>query len=265
MGMKGKQTHAIMKKTLISAMMLLSTAFFSQAKEAVQNPTVEVYHFRADGSLAIWQGAHLALNDFRVVTSNDKDTNVDKDIALLGKEEQYYDYLCPDVNLDNPKLDNPWWNLSYTVANMSDDKVKITSLLLNMYGMHGTLEDDPQPINGDVTAYLTPGYIYANNKFSYTTTEIKLTGTGDHGLSGGTVVMQLPTGFTLNPGEDITIFMTVAAPHNSADEYTNLFVGIKSFELAGYYTPGETVPEPTTATLSLLALAAGLAARRRRK
>lgn len=253
-----------MKKTLITAILLLSAAFFAQAEEEVLNPTVEVYNFRADGSLMIWQGAHLALNDFRVVTSNGKDTDVDKDFALLGREEQYYDFLCPDVNLDNPSLDDPWWHLSYTVENVSNDKVQITSLLLNMYGMHGTLDGDPQPINDNVTAYLTPGCIYANDTFSSTQTEITLTGTGDHGISGGSMTMKLPSGFTLNPGEDITIFMTVRAPHNSAAEHTNLFVGIKSFELAGYYTPGETVPEPTTATLSLLALA-GLAARRRRK
>ncbi len=253
-----------MKKTLITAILLLGTAFCAQAEEEVQNPTVEVYNFRADGSLVIWQGAHLALSDFRVVTSNGKDTDVSKDIALLGKNEQYYDYLCPDVNLDNPNLDDPWWSLSYTVENVSTDKVQITSLLLNMYGMHGTLTEDPQPINDSVTAYLTPGYIYSDNTFSDTQAEITLTGTGDHGISGGSLTMKLPTGFTLNPGEDITIFMTVKAPHNSTDEHTNLFVGIKSFELAGYYTPGETVPEPTTATLSLLALV-GLAARRHRK
>lgn len=246
-------------------MMLLSAAFFAQAEEEVLNPMVEVYHFRAEGNLEIWQGkGHLELSDFHVTTSNGKSTDVDRDFALLGKDEQYYDFLCPDVNLDNPNLDDPWWHLSYTVENVSNDKVQITSLLLNMYGMHGTLVEDPQPINDDVTAYLTPGYIYSDSEVNYTQTEIKLTGTGDHGLSGGTLTMKLSEGLTLNPGEDITIFMTVRAPHNSTDEHTNLFVGIKSFELAGYYTPGETVPEPTTATLSLLALA-GLAARRRRK
>ncbi len=253
-----------MKKTLTTALLLLGAIFSAQAEEQVLNPTVEVYNFRADGSLIIWQGGHLALNEFHVVTSNGKDSDIDKDIALLSKEEQYYDFLCPDVNLDSPTLDDPWWTLSYTVENVSNDKVQITSLLLDMYGMHGTLTEDPQPINDSVIAYLTPGYIYGDNTFSYTQTEITLTGTGDHGISGGSLTMKLPTGFTLNPGEDITIFMTVRAPHNSAAEHTNLFVGIKSFELAGYYTPGETVPEPTTATLSLLALA-GLASRRRRK
>ena len=251
-----------MKRMLFVLVVLLGFVAVAPAQE-VQNPIVERYLFHDDGTLEYWQGGHLVMSDFRVTTSNDKDTDVDADRALLSNEEgNYYNALCPDINLDNSELEDPFWSLSYTVENVSTDKVQITNLMLHMYGMHGSLGEDPQPISGDVVIEVIPGYVYQGQEKVFTSDTITLQGSGDYGLSSGVEVMDLPTGFALNPGESITIFLTVRAPHEASANYTNLFVGIKDFELSGSYT--KTVPEPTTATLSLLALA-GLAARRRRK
>lgn len=255
-----------MKSTLTTAALLLGAAFSAQA--ASESILTEVYRIRANGDLFAWQSSHLTMSDFLVTTSDGKSTDVDKDAALLAYSTneqdigQRYDSLCPHVNLDSEEAS--WWTLSYTVTNSSEDIVRVTSLVLDMYAMHGTHDATPEPIKDDVIATLLPGYEYHNQTGSFTETNITLKGTGDYGVSDGSTTLLLPTGFILNPGENLTIYMTVSAPHNEGSDYTNLYVGLKGFEFSGYFVSSSNVPEPATATLSLLVLA-GLATRRRRK
>ncbi len=94
-------------------------------------------------------------------------------------------------------------------------------------------------------------------------------GTTDGHLSiangSGAATTYTTTGVTLTAGQEYKLTLTVA---KDTSTYENLALGIGAIGLNGTVVstpaPGGAIPEPATATLSLLALA-GLAARRRRK
>ncbi len=90
--------------------------------------------------------------------------------------------------------------------------------------------------------------------------------TGEHlsiANGSGAATTYTTTGVTLTAGQEYKLTLTVAKAKDTTT-YENLALGIGAIGLNGTVVPTPAIPEPTTPTLSLLALA-GLAARRRRK
>lgn len=182
-------------------------------------------------------------------------------LLVAGNDQNHINDMLPNIDLGYMSTDS--WHIEYVVKNTSEDAIlTITDYLITLYAMHYTGEGHTA-INGSVVVLLTPGYM--DDSHQYTQTEVTLEGyntTDKAGVSHGTWATSLATSFTLNPGESIKLFATVAAPMHNDHSEGHLYIGLEGFQLAG--TATNIVPEPATATLSLLALA-GMAARRRRK
>lgn len=186
-------------------------------------------------------------------------------MIIAGANQNDINDMLPYLNLGEETDDS--WYIEYTIFNQSADSiVTITDYSLTLYAMHYQGDEQHTAYDGNVTINLTPGY-HTDTNHSNSQATVVLVGSntsGEAGVSSGTITTELENEFSLKPGEAITLYATVSAPAH--DEHANgyLYVGIKGFELAGTASPISVVPEPTTATLSLLALA-GLMARRRRK
>ena len=151
--------------------------------------------------------------------------------------------IRPNVNVCQKDVSTNTYTLSFYVENKSQMSLAIANITLDAFGYNST---------GMAHAEGTPK---ANFALAYTLNESPLTITADaiDVKNSATVNFDLGNNaITLGAGEKVTFSLTV-----SKEDGNGSFVGLKSATF-------KVVPEPTTATLSLLALA-GLAARRRRK
>lgn len=162
----------------------------------------------------------------------------------------YENSFSPDAQLrdsTNGQTLPDSWTMNFTVNNKSDAAITLTKFTFDTYGYFGGGADR------DTAASVT---LTLNN----VTTELF-----DLGIGGETTTATL----TLTGDNAITIgakdSVNLALTMKGSDPY-NTYTGITSGSVSYSVAPGPTpnVPEPTTATLSLLALA-GLAARRHRK
>ena len=251
--------------TLLASVALITSAAAESLEKGYISATggLDLYANSPDLEMSDFQ---LQINNSNGSSQNTDETDV-KDLTFTPAEQQNRDHLLPsiDMHADPTETGIPSsWTLSYTFTNTSNDKVyHVQNLRLNLYAMHQEADGKLHPINGEITANVHPGYIYKDGTGSLTSVDCKIEGTGDGGVVGGSSVIKLPTGFTLKPMETITLFVNVSGTSFYHEAECQLYIGIEGFELSGEVIP-LAVPEPTTATLSLLALA-GLLARRRRK
>lgn len=138
---------------------------------------------------------------------------------------------------------NDCWTLNFTVTNTGEETLNLTRFTFDVYGINGGGSDK----SGDPSV-----------KVSFDETSsciLKL------GIVGNTSVATLDlTDMTLSANESISLAVTMAAQPAAEDNY-NTYSGIKSGSVT--YSVA-SIPEPTTATLSLLAMG-GLTLRRCRK
>ena len=239
--------------------------------------TTQQFHVSADGSVyndstTKYLGVKETLLQFNYANGTSKSATAQngstndtlQDMIIAGAHQNDINDMLPYLNLG--KETGASWYIEYTIFNQSNNSiVTITDYSLSLYAMHYH-GDGQTAYGGNVTVELAPGY-RADTNHSYSQTNVELIGsntTEEAGVSSGTIITDLQNAFSLNPGESITLYATVSAPTHDTHENGYLYVGIKGFELAGSVTPTPAVPEPTTATLCLLALA-GLTSRRRRK
>ncbi|MBR5886758.1 MAG: PEP-CTERM sorting domain-containing protein [Akkermansia sp.] len=237
--------------------------------------SLEKGYITATGGLALFADSpDLEMSNFSLQINNSDGTTQSTDeydvadLTFTTAEQQNRNHLLPNINMHVHSADGDIptsWTIAYTFTNNSTDKAyKVQDLRLNLYAMHKEADSKLHPIAGAIEANIQPGYIYHNGIGSLTETTCTITGTGDGGVVGGSATLKLPTGFTLQPLETITLFLNVTGTNFYHNAECELYIGIEGFELTGEVLPAPAVPEPTTATLSLLALA-GLMARRRRK
>ncbi|MBQ8480630.1 MAG: PEP-CTERM sorting domain-containing protein [Akkermansia sp.] len=198
--------------------------------------------------------------DITAISSLPNDyTVVEKSVSLTGdtttcltKGSFKTDYLRPDTNVDSKGTS---WTLNFSIGNNSGRDFVIDS------------------IDIDAFTYTGGGGAQNNNRnflFTVTAGETKITtkenlfikGSEQNGTSEGTLTLNLDESLTIAADSTLKFTITVnqGAQVSYADgggEARGSFVGIETVRF-------NAVPEPTTATLSLLALA-GLAARRRRR
>ena len=159
--------------------------------------------------------------------------------------EAYQNSFSPDAQLrdhagDNLLVDS--WTMNFTVTNNSDADITLTQFTFDAYSYYGGGNDRNDGDRSQVT--LTLGEI-TTDRFSL-------------GIRGNTETATLDlTGdnaITIGANKTVTLALTMTGA-DPANTYTGITAGSVTYAI---------VPEPATATLSLLALA-GLAARRRRK
>lgn len=251
---------------------LMGGALVAQAEESTgTSPTdnnVESFFLYNDGGVNVHTpNAHLSLSEFSIKTS----TGLTGTDALLFNNQgnnqgglgQTTSYLCPNFDFKNGG-NAPSWTLTYKLTNQGPNDIAVGSITVITMGM------TKAPNTTEVGASGIPIKATITLQYGTTTqnTTVTNTGTGIAGTGGGTTDFELDT-FNLGVGDSIFLKVTISdpeyQPENEQEEPDNLYMGVKGFDFNGCkYTPTGSVPEPTSATLSLLALA-GLAARRRRK
>ena len=172
------------------------------------------------------------------------------------------DYLRPALNVK----DGGTWTLTFTLENKSDNAITLSSVTFDSFifnssgNQHGT---DTVTRQAQFTLLQT---VSPTSSVSLGSTDVTFckpestTGAGD-GIwdTDANANITLSSPLEIAARESVQFQLTVGKGN-----LTNpgSYVGLKGATFTG--TTTTTIPEPTTATLSLLALA-GLAARRRRK
>jgi len=139
------------------------------------------------------------------------------------------------------------YTLTFTLTNESENTLTIDAITLNVFGYNSSGNAHSE---GTPEAYFDLTYELPNSSESITMQQ------NANVFSTGTVTYAMQEGKSIDlvAGDSITMALNVTRKSGGGG-----FVG-----LSGATITGQLVPEPTTATLSLLALA-GLATRRRRK
>ena len=227
-----------MKKTIIA---LLALAGVAAAADEVK-PITLTTTFKADVT------ATCNLADF---TAEDLSlTNTDTGNALSSMVAEGDDFksgsLRPNINVDNGSGS---WTLDFTISNSGAKDLTVNSITLNAFAFNGS------------------GTVQVNNRnFLFTVSADDTTIATDTNLyiagnstNGGTLTIDLTDSLTIAAKDNMTFSIEVAQGAEGNNS-RGAFLGLDTVSFIGTMS----VPEPTTATLSLLALA-GLAARRRRK
>ena len=157
--------------------------------------------------------------------------------------------LRPNTNVGTAQ----GWSLDFTLENPSGKALTLNSLTFDTLIFAGTGGYQGTDTNRDFMFTLTYG------EQSVSTGNWTIEGNGAATPGNGVVTIDLGAGVELGVGESLDITFEVAKGTSNP----GCFLGLKSISAAGTVS-APAVPEPTTATLSLLALA-GLAARRCRK
>lgn len=154
----------------------------------------------------------------------------------------YQNSFSPDAQLRSGTTDS--WTMNFTLTNNGEEKITLTKFVFDVYCINGGGSDK----NADIPVTLTLGGVSSGVTLKYG----GQTAEGVLDLAGGSKSISIGANETVN----LSLTMGDAKSYNT-------YSGITSGSVT--YTIGDAVvPEPTTATLSLLALA-GLAVRRRRK
>lgn len=237
-----------MKKTLIALVSLAGVAF---ANDSIKWPTTAIdiditsdlsqCTFESDLGLSLLPGTLLSTS-----TTDNVGTNGSYNINDLR----------PSVNIGNGGT----WTLTLNLQNTGTEVLSLAGVELDVFTFNS---------NGYSQPASTPRYfdftISAGENELYTSIDSKLDespfcieGSGNNNdanaKSDTTFIIAFTETYELGIGESVALSLKVSDGNNSAN--TGSFIGLSSM--------GVLVPEPATATLSLLALA-GLAARRRRK
>lgn len=229
-----------MKKTLITL-----TALASVAMAGVDGDWTGSFSWGADSDLSFnlpEEGAPITLTDF---TS-------DKDFKSTNVHVGTY---TPNVNIG---YNAGTWTLSFTVTNTSSELLDIRAITLGTFLFNGD-GNFQYADNYDRSVNFT---LSVGNSPLMTVLSPLAGGNNNNNSVDTTLASQLPTTFNLGEdyislaaGESVTLSITAADGNNETEKGT--FVGLSGATFT-------LIPEPATATLSLLALV-GLAARRRRR
>ncbi len=159
----------------------------------------------------------------------------------------YANTFSPDGQLRSGQSDS--WTMNFTIKNNGKENVtlSITEFVFNCYGINGDGSDKNATI--PVTLTLAGTNAGVNYSASVSSDNYSLSYGGN--TSAATLTFTTPITLKANESMDLALTMSGAKSYNT---YSGITSGVVKY----------TIPEPATATLSLLALA-GLAARRRRK
>ena len=262
-----------MKKTLILIASLSFGTAVSQAAELgivtfERSSTASGDSVSLDSiSLKMDSGYGLSVSSSDAISNFSRSSSTDNDLLIKGDIPTTV--FSPNANVGNS---NGQWKVSFTFHNSSGQNMLISSIDLSMVGF--TSAGKPQFASGNNMVAMPAGADWIGGTTQQKNKPVNLT----LGVSGQTDQMLVYNATTTDSGSngtwdgirtgnynyenfvlgaDQNLILTITASNNSL--YTNgTFAG-----LTGIKINGELVPEPATASLGLLGLAA-LAMRRRR-
>ncbi len=241
-----------MKKTLIALMALGCVAVATEETPITLGVTFGNCNQQTSTSVTLNLGEVASGSVVSLVKTADHTQDVN--ILTSGTAGGDAAIFTPNSNVGN---NNPW-TATFKFDNVNSVLASLDSIALDVVILQGSGEYHPTTTTwtGDIvfTSTITTGTASdAVTLGSYTYT---LTPTSGKGNGVFEFTMVPPAGGSGIDLTDVSSFnMTLALTESLSG---GAYVGLKGMELNG-----QLVPEPTTATLSLLALA-GLAARRRR-
>ncbi len=184
-----------------------------------------------------------------VKISNGSETTLDSKTAS--------NQLRPNVNVGDGSGD---WKLSFTLTNSSNTAITLNDVVFDCFTFNSSNGYQNSSTNRIFTLTLTGNDITAStpaNSIVIANRIVNGAGNPHPANDSGVFSFNLDgSGNTLQAGQSITLALTV----DRGTETNGCYLGLNNITVKG----AAVVPEPATATLSLLALA-GLATRRRRK
>lgn len=250
-----------MKKAIIALMAL--------AGVAVADSSVDFRINRAeDDSFSFTENADvfaLAFDSFAYETGgNSAEGYLDVVSDDVSAQNKFDNTFSPNVQLRFGEDD--YWTIKFSVTNTGKDTILLTTLSLEMFGIsresYGpdyryVVKDQEMPISTELcvgdnvqTKETTMGYVSSSGGSIYFPVI-------SYHYEPVITTYDLPN-IMLGAGESTKISLTMSNNHNEWNTYAGINNGSIGYKIAA------SVPEPATATLSLLALA-GLTMRRRRK
>ena len=251
-----------MKKTIVVLMALAGVVAAADNSAATVNPA-DVYTsvididitaapadstYTSDFGLELLAGTSVTKSTTNALTPVDGQTSVGT----------YNDGdLRPEVNVGNGGS----WTLTFSLKNSSSEAITLKGIQLDMFTFNSKGWSQPS----DTKRYFD-FTLKANNAITLfdsidsdkTKSDYVIAGSGSNNSSTAksdtTFKIAFSDSYVMNAGESVTFSLKVSDGKNTGDEGS--YIGLSSMSML--------VPEPGTATLSLLALA-GLAARRRRR
>lgn len=251
-----------MKKTLIALMALAGIAAAEDISGSFTWTQTGGYEFTFEDPVLTMSAISsdkvqksLTTSELNLGTEEDPDI-----INVIGTTTgNNIDYLevstatsyAPDVNIGNSTTNS--WTLTFTLNNDSDEDMSLYKMGFDVFLFNsGGKAQCADTIARPITLTLTQNNV-----------KIGSVGVATAGNNWHTTATIALDDYTLGANSSATFALTVTNaqtkdvdPNQAGVQLAGTFVGLSGITV--------TVPEPTTATLSLLALA-GLAARRRRK
>ena len=225
-----------MKKALITLLALAGVAAADEVKPITLTATFN------DEKTATFN-----LDDFKVeaLTLVNTANNTVLDSMVATANDIMPDRLRPNINVDSGNS----WTLDFTVSNSGANDLTVNSITLSAFAFNSG--GDVQVNNRNFLFTVSAG-----DTAIATDTNLHIAGSSANGQS---LTITLTDSLTIAAKDSMTFSIMVeqgAVGNNGRGSY----LGLNTVTFNGTMP----VPEPTTATLSLLALA-GLAARRRRR
>ena len=159
--------------------------------------------------------------------------------------EGYTGTYSPDVNVGYGGT----WTLTFNLNNTTDEAITLTGISVDLYMFNGSGTIQPSNTQRSITLTLGEDVTGSASMTHNSTTE-------DGSVE--TYALDMKNHVEIAAGSSIAITLTAARQET---ETLGTFVGLTG---ATFSTSTQSIPEPATVTLSLLALC-GLAARRRRQ
>ena len=228
-----------MKKTLI---VLMALAGVAMATETEVTPLTLTTTFNTDKSIA------SSLDSFELTDVILTNTATGDVVNNHGSGTYMGSYLRPSLNVDaDPGAS---WTMTFTIANNGSADFTIDSITLNAFAFNGGGASQPNDRNFLFTVTADETTLATQSNLTIAAAQTATT----------PLTLTLDTPIVIAAKDDLE-FSIVVERGAAGTNGRGSFVGLSSVAFNGS-TP--LIPEPTTATLSLLALA-GLATRRRRK
>ena len=240
-----------MKKTIIALVALTGVAM---------GTTTEFTISKADG--ATWgdattpgTGITFTENDAALTLSYLYTSGSGGSATVIGSWETPSSYVgtySPKVQLTSANRTDSW-TLTFSLTNNTEEAITLTDMSFYTYVVNGGGSD--KNIDFTASAYLSG----VTNAVTASFTNSSVAGSGEKGATH-TVAFTFDTPVNLSAGASHELSFTLT------NTTQNTFAGLTGGNVTYAVVPGPSpnIPEPATATLSLLALA-GLAGRRRRK
>ncbi len=225
-----------MKKTIITLLALagVASANYSGTFAWEANTTPEFTFINAPGITLTVTGMKI------------DDTSVDFDTASPKANNLVSKALTPNTNVGNGGT----WSIDFTISNASAQALTMKAITFDAFAYNNGGDAQNADTYTRAISFALTGAVDASVVHSFTNVDTDGDGYANdyYWNSNPTITFSAPLEIAAGDAADFTLTV-------SKSDSKGCFIGLAGATL---------VPEPTTATLSLLALA-GLAARRRRK